>query len=202
MYAYCTLVDFLLELLQTMRARFRSFLSRPPVPVDPSADPSVEPPPCSSQFSAAADGHHYLWRGIGPELGSNIIAVYDPSTELWSLLPTTGPLPPGEYDGCSVCVGRCLYAFGGQGSSFFNDMGKLDLDTLQWTEVQTSGSQPIKKQGCGLVRVNERTLCCFGGIGIEGPTQPGSTFTSGRTNEFHFLDTQNGNFCECFHCVH
>ncbi len=131
--------------------------------------------------------------------GGLTIAVYDPSTELWSLLPTTGPLPPGELGGCFVCVGRCLYTFGGYDeSSYFNDMSKLDLDTLQWTKVQTSGSQPMKKVGCGLVRVNERTLCCFGGAGIEGTTQPGSTFTlfggSGRTNEFHFFDTQNGKF--------
>ncbi|XP_064393183.1 kelch domain-containing protein 2-like [Halichondria panicea] len=162
-------------------------------------DASVEPSPRYGQFSAV-DGRHYMWRGYGPGRGSNIIAVYDPSTELWSLLPTTGPLPPGEAVGCSVCVGRCLYTFGGSDeSSYFNDMSKLDLDTLQWTKVQTSGSQPMKKTGCGLVRVNERTLCCFGGFGIEGTTQPGSTFTKigysdgrGWTNKFHFLDTQNG----------
>ncbi len=169
-------------------------------------DASVEPPPRWGQFSAV-DGHHYMWRGYGPRRGSNIIAVYDPSTELWSLLPTTGPLPPGEASGCSVCVGRCLYTFGGSdGSSYFNDMSKLDLDTLQWTKVQTSGSQPMKKAGCGLVRVNERTLCCFGGLGIEGTTQPGSTFTKTGlsdvlTNEFHFFDTQNGNFCQCVHSI-
>ena len=118
-------------------------------------DAPVEPSPRLGQFSAV-DGRHYMWRGYGPGLrGSNIIAVYDPSTELWSLLPTTGPLPPGERGGCSVCVGRCLYTFGGcDGSSYFNDMSKLDLDTLQWTKVQTSGSQPMKKALCGLVRVN------------------------------------------------
>ncbi|XP_064393440.1 uncharacterized protein LOC135340941 isoform X2 [Halichondria panicea] len=176
---------------ETMLKAVRSLLGRPP---------SVEPPPRWWHFSTAADGHHYMWRGAGPERGSNIIAVYDPSSELWSLLPTTGPLPPGEGGGCSVCVGRCLFTFGGpDGSSYFNDMSKLDLDTLQWTKVQTSGSQPMKKAFCGLVRVNERTLCCFGGEGIEGTTQPGSTFTktglgdgSGYTNEFHFFDTQNG----------
>ena len=158
----------------------------------------IEPSPRYCQFSTVAGGRHYLWKGDG----SNIIALCDPSTEPWSLLHTTGPLPPGEYGGCSVCVGRYLYTFGGrEGSSFYNDMGKLDLDTFQSTKVQSSGIQPMKKQGCGLVCVNERTLCCFGGEGIEGPTQPGSTFTSGWTNELHFFDTQKGNFCQRAHSL-
>ncbi|XP_064393442.1 uncharacterized protein LOC135340942 isoform X2 [Halichondria panicea] len=163
-------------------------------------DALIEPLPCWGPFSAAADGRHYVWRGAGPGLrGSNIIVVCDPSTELWSLLPTTGPLPPGEWGGFSACVGRCLYTFGGyDGSSYFNDVSKLDLDTLQWTKVQSSDNQPMKKAGCGLICVNDKTLCCIGGYGIEGPTQPGSTFTSpwsdgrGWTNEFHFFDIQNG----------
>ncbi|XP_064393334.1 kelch domain-containing protein 2-like [Halichondria panicea] len=79
-------------------------------------------------------------------------------------------------------------------------MGKLDLDTLQWTEFQSSGSQPMKKICCGLVRVNEKTLCCFGGYCIEGPTQPGATFTRntrftdgrGWTNEIQFFNIENG----------
>ena len=182
-----------------LKARLHSFFGR---------TPPVELSPRWGQFSAV-DGRHYMWRGAGPGLGSNIIAVCDPSTELWSLLPTTGPLPPGKWGGCSVCVGRCLYTFGGyDGSSYVNDMSKLDLDTLQWTKVQTSGSQPMKKAYCGLIRVNERTLCCFGGGGIQGTTQPGSTFTSGGaggngcTNEFHFFDTQNGNFCQCAHSLY
>ena len=163
-------------------------------------DAPIEPRSCSGPFSTAADdGYHYMWGRRGSRLGSNIIAVYDPRTELWSLLPTTGPLPPGELDGRSVSVGRYLFTFGGHDeSSYFNDVYKLDLDTLQWTKVQSSGSSPVKKIACGLVRVNERTLCCFGGYGIEGPTQPGSTFTRdtngrGWTNEFQFFNVKNGN---------
>ncbi len=193
---------FILCLMQTMQARLRSLLRQPP----------AEPPPCSSPFSAAADGRHYVFRGAGPGLGYNIVAVCDTRTEQWILFPTTGPLPPGIWGGCSVCVGRCLYTFGGSdGSSYFNDIGKLDLDTLQWTNVQSFGSQPIKKSGSGFFRVNEKTLGVFGGFGIEGPTQPGSTFTrsgapngSGWTNELHLFDIQTGNlsmrtFAVCFH---
>ncbi len=61
-------------------------------------------------------------------------------------------------------------------------------------KVETTGIRPIEKRGCGLVRVDKRTLSFFGGLGI-GLTQPGSTFTRdtrytdgrGWTNEFHLL---------------
>ncbi len=181
-----------------MLAWLRSFLGRPTVTVSST----VKPPPCWGPFSASAYGRHYvsLWRGIDSGLGCNIIAAYDSSSELWSLLPTTGPLPPGQYGGCFVCVGHWLYTFGGEDRVYKNCVNRLNLDTLEWTKVQTSGTQPMKKAYCGLVRVNERTVCCFGGKGIEGPTQPGSTCTSiqwshgcVQTNEFHLFDIQNGN---------
>ncbi len=161
---------------------------------------TMEPPPCLYPFSAETDGLHYCWRGHGRSMRSNSLSVYECSTEQWQFESTTGPAPPGLWSGCAVCVGRCLYTFGGtDGPTFFNDLSKLDLDTLQWSSVQTTGSQPIKKTGSGLVRVDERTLCCIGGYGI-GPTQPGSAFIRnaehsdirGWTNEIHLFDIQNG----------
>ncbi len=166
----------------------------------PQTDVTVEPPPCFYPFSAEADRLHYFCKGYGLNERSNSLSVYECNTELWSMKPTTGPAHPGLRRGCSVIVGRQWYLFGGWGgSTFYNDMSKLDLDTLHWSKVQTTGSQPIRKGGCGLVRVDERTLCVIGGYGI-GPTQPGSTFTrdtrffdgSGWTNEIHLFDVQDG----------
>ncbi len=165
----------------------------------PPTDVNVEPPPCSYPFSAETDGLHYCWRGTGPNKRSKSLSVYESSTETWSIKPTTGHAHPGLSEGGSVIVGRYLYSFGGvEESTFYNDMSKLDLETLQWSKVKTTGSQPIRKAGCGLVRVDERTLCCIGGHGI-GPTQPGSTFTRdtrfsdgrGWTNEIHLFDMQD-----------
>ncbi len=166
----------------------------------PPAGVTVEPMPCAFPFSAEADGLHYCWKGTGPNEKSNSLSVYESNTETWTIKPTTGPVHPGLGNGCSVIVGRHLFSFGGlDGSTFYNDMFKLDLDTLQWSKVQTIGSQPIRKGGCGLVRMDEGTLCCIGGYGI-GPTQPGSTFTRntdysdgrGWTNEIHLFDVQDG----------
>ena len=95
-----------------------------------------------------------------------------------------------------------LYCLGGyDGSTWFNDLHELNLETFQWSNVHpksNSSEQPIRKSSCGLVAVNERTLACYGGFGTA-PThvQIGSTFTrsigrEGQTNEFHLFDIQEG----------
>ena len=176
-------------------------------------DAPLEPPACANAFPAEAGGLHYSWGGREREKTTSI-GVYDVQTEQWTLTPTTGPPPPGLWvGGCAVMM-KHLYCFGGYDrSSRFNDLHKLNLETFQWSEVSTARNlfeQPIRKVGCGLIAVNERTLVCFGGWGSE-PTyvQPGSTFTrvsgsKGRTNEFHLFDTQEGiitNHHSVFSCV-
>ena len=171
------------------------------------------PAACKGAFSAEAGGLHYSWGGEGREKTTSI-GVYDVQTEQWTLTPTTGPPPPGRRaGGCTIMMNH-LYCFGGtDGSSRFNDLHKLNLDTFQWSKVHSksdSSEQPICKTSCGLFAVDERTLVCFGGYGSE-PThvQPGSTFTKGygsegRTNEFHLFDTQEGivtNHHSVFSCV-
>ena len=176
-------------------------------------DAPVEPPACGSAFSAEAGGLHYSWRGRGRDKTTSI-GVHDVQTEQWTLTPTTGSPPPGLWNGRCAVVTNHLYCFGGwNGSSRFNDLHKLNLETFQWSKVHpknSSSEQPVCKVGCGLIAVNERTLVCFGGYASE-PThvQPGSTFTThirsrGWTNEFHLFDTQEGiitNHHSVFSCV-
>lgn len=173
---------------------------------------TAEPPPCLYPFSAETDGLHYYWRGYGRSMLSNSLCVYNCNIEQWSFNPTTGLAHAGLWDGCSVCVDDCFYAFGGgNGPTYFNDLSKLDLHTLQWGKVQSKGNnQPIRKIGCGLVGVDEKTLCCIGGHGI-GPTQSGSTFIRntrypdgrGWTNEINFFDIKEGMYEHvCMRYVH
>ena len=176
-------------------------------------DAPVEPPACTRAFSAEAGELHYSWRGRGREKTTSI-GVYDVQTEQWTLTPTTGPPPPGLLNGRCAIIRNHLYFFGGYGgSSQFNDLHKLNLDTFQWSKVSPKNDLselPICKEGCGLIAVNERTLVCFGGWGrVPTHVQPGSTFTRnigsvGRTNEFHLFDTQEGivtNHHFVFSCV-
>ena len=166
----------------------------------------VEPPACFGAFSAEADGHHYSWRGNGPGRNSTSIGIYWVKTEKWTRSPTTETPPPGLWRGGCVSLDNYLYCFGGyDGSSRFNDLHKLDIETFpfKWSKVPQENDalgMPIRKHSCGLVAVDEKTLGCFGGYGIRGFVQPGSTFTDtldssdslGWTNEFHLFDVEKG----------
>ena len=147
----------------------------------------MEPPACVGAFTTTAKGLHYVWRGWGPAEETTTIGIFNPTNEEWTLQPTTGTPPPGLWRGGCASIGNDLYCFGGyNGSSRFNDLHKLNLETFQWSKVHPRNDQtnwPVPKIGCGFTAVNQRTLCCFGG----------STNTdSGWTNEFHLYDVQEG----------
>ena len=145
----------------------------------------MEPPACSSAFTTAAKGLHYVWRGGGPAEEATTIGIFNPTNEEWTLQPSTGTPPPGLWDGGCASIGNGLYCFGGQNvSSHFNDLHKLNLETFQWSKVHPRNDQtnwPMPKDGCRFVTINQRTLCCFGGV-----------TDSGYTNEFHLYDVQEG----------
>ena len=166
----------------------------------------MEPSARYGSFSAESGGLHYIWRGRGlsvPQESS--VNIYNPTTELWTSQVTTGPPPTGVFDGACTATESHLYCFGGIGESMRrnSDLHKLNLKTYQWSKVQAgndlSAVPGLRKNGCGLIKIDEKTLGCFGGYGL-GSKQPGSIFTgnakasdgSGWTNELHLFDTQKG----------
>ena len=146
----------------------------------------MEPPACADSFTTAAKGMHYVWRGLGAAVKATTIGIFNPTNEEWTLQPTTGPPPPGLWGGGCASIGNDLYCFGGdKGSSCFNDLHKLNLETFQWSKVHPRNDQtnwPMPKMGCGFVTINQKTLCCFRGYNKD----------SRWTNEFHLYDVQEG----------
>ena len=166
----------------------------------------LEPSPCKNPYSAECNGRHYFWRGLGPDWTQTTIGVYDPLTEQWDIKPTTGPYPPGLFYGGCTSAADCLYCFGGcDGTNRFNDLYKLNHKTLQWSEDHPSNSPsewPFPKTSCDIVAIDDTTLGCFGGFGID-PSQPlpssfsvDTRFRDGRgwTNEFHLFDIQRSEY--------
>ena len=172
-----------------------------------------EPSPKFGHGAALVGGRCYLWGGRvqdfsesgGRKLASTI-EIFDPYLETWEKHPTTGVPPPGLYFGACTPLLDSFYWFGGgDDSSLYNSLHKLDPTTLEWSELQplNQADGPMRKLGCGMVSFLQDQLAMFGGNGIPtGPTQPGAMFTkntqhtdgNGWSNELHVFAITEGNF--------
>lgn len=104
---------------------------------------------------------------------SAIIQRMDLATLVWSNLATTGTAPAARnwhgavYDGSG---GRNrMLVYGGQGSGYFNDLWELNLTTLAWTQLASSGATPAASMSVVHDAAGERMLI-FGG---NNPTTVG-----------------------------
>ena len=172
-----------------------------------------EPSPKFGHGAAAVRGRCYLWGGRVHDFSessrkklASTVEIFDPYLETWEKHHTTGVPPPGLYFGACTSLLDSLYWFGGgDGSSVYNSLHKLDPTTLEWRELQplNQADRPMRKYGCEMVSFLQDQLATFGGNGISvGPTQPGAMFTkntdstngSGWSNELHVFDITKGNF--------
>ena len=81
--------------------------------------------------------------------------TYKVQSEQWTVQPTTGPPPPGQYGGGCTTVMNHLYCFGGYYglSSNLNDFYKMNCQSFEWSKIhpRNEGSLwPSKKAYCGL----------------------------------------------------
>ena len=124
----------------------------------------------------------------------------------WTQRTTTGTNPPGLWGIACTAIGHLLYTYGGwTGSGFSGALNELDASTLNWRELTplNPSEGPMRKASCGMISINDKTLCIVAGYGIPNATiQPGSQFvkdsryTDGRgyTNELHTYNLEEGNF--------
>jgi len=96
-------------------------------------------------------------------------------------------LSPGGSgsSGCSSAGSSALFVFGGRsGSRLLNDLHRLDLDTLEWTQVAAQGSAPSPRHYFGACE-SRNELFVFGGLwqAVASPDYP--TPDGLRTFEAH-----------------
>ena len=171
-----------------------------------------EPSPRYLHGAASVGGRCYLWGGRVQDFSescrrklTSTVEIFDPYLETWEEHPTTGMPHPGLYAGACTSLFNSLYWFGGgDGSSYYNSLHRLDPTTLEWRELQHLNHQadgPMRKAGCGMVSFHQDKLAVFGGYGFPtGPTQPGAMFTKktiftdgrGWSNELHMFNIIEG----------
>ena len=141
------------------------------------------------------------------------IQIYEPFTEAWKEVPTTGTPPQRSYNGAATYSDNFLYTYGGTNGHLYSaSLNQLDTRSYTWTQLSAQHENgPMSKLRCGIIYYNNSIVIC-GGYGFpSSELQAGSQFikntlsTHGRgwTNEIHMFNISEGNKLSfvCFACI-
>ena len=121
--------------------------------------------------SAIVDGKQYTYGGNCGAAGFatlTAVDIFDPSTELWQLTPTSGEPPPGFYGASCGVIGPQLFHFGGRdGSNKYNTIHCLNTTDLSWSATTSTHMQeaPMRKFGSAMLE-HANKLVVSGGYGV------------------------------------
>lgn len=144
----------------------------------------------------ASDGTLWLFGGNASNSGLSFAALgdtwrYTPSSGVWEEMKTKGAKPSARLFHAGAVTGDDKYfvVMGGGGNNawtgpFYNDTYRLDLETLVWTKLETTGPKPMGRIKHGLIGVpGEKRLLLFGGHD-DGAV--------GNRNDMWWLDVETG----------
>ena len=118
---------------------------------------------------------------------------YNPTTELWSPLETTGAPTSKLNDGAAVSHEGSSFMFGGSdGSSRRNSLYQLDQNNKFSEHKFSTIVSPMRKKGCRMIAYNNSLLLFGGRCDPSYPIQPGSELIDRCTNELHSFNLEEG----------
>ncbi|CAK9235456.1 unnamed protein product [Sphagnum jensenii] len=93
------------------------------------------------------------------------VRAFDTHTMTWTILDVHGKTPIARGGQSVTLVGSTLVMFGGEDSKrrLMNDLNILDLETLTWKAVDTSGTRPSPRSDHVAAAHGDRYLFLFGG---------------------------------------
>lgn len=111
----------------------------------------------------------FLWGGRNDDTACNILYCFDTKALKW-IRPKVQGNVPGARDGHSACiVNHYMYIFGGfeeEIEQFSRDVHCLDLRTLTWTYIETTGPPPSYRDFHSSTAINDK-MYVFGGRGDQ-----------------------------------
>ncbi|KAK6203638.1 uncharacterized protein RJT21DRAFT_119803 [Scheffersomyces amazonensis] len=113
---------------------------------------NFKPPPLTNHSMAIYKNKLYVFGGVyNNEKVSNDLWSYDPLSNKWSQIPTTGniPLPVNEHSSC--VVNDKLFVYGGNDFKgvIYNSLYVLDLISLIWSKLTSVGDIDGPGSRCG-----------------------------------------------------
>ena len=114
----------------------------------PNLDRSPEPR--LSHVAISKDNNLYVYGGFGKnnEQYRQHIWVYDSDKNSWKQCITTGDIPDHVCGSRTTVINDSIYLFGGHNNvnkQYSNDIYNLNLDTLQWNVIETTGEKPSQR---------------------------------------------------------
>lgn len=109
----------------------------------------------------------YMWGGRNNAVACDTLSCFDLTTLEWST-PTVSGMVPYAKDGHTACViGNKMYVFGGfeyLTDQYSQEVHCLNLDTMQWTFINATGTPPSHRDFHTAVAVGTR-MYIYGGRG-------------------------------------
>ena len=140
--------------------------------IHPPSSNHYEPQGRRGHCSAFVNGKIFMYGGLitGSWLTQppTVVDVFDPATEKWEQIATTGPPPPGYLNASCNVIGLNLYVFAGHNRiSYFNNVQELNTANLNWTQLNDAnqGEAPMAKGGTAMISYNQKILITIGGYG-------------------------------------
>lgn len=148
--------------------------------------------------TVAAHGRRiYLWGGRNDLSASNILHCFDVDSLTWTIPPTTGK-PPLAADGHSACViNDYMYIFGGfqdDTEKFGQTVHRLNLNILEWEEVETYDVPPVSRDFHTASPIGTR-MYIFGGRSSNEDIVNEHVKSEFYCNKIMYLNTENMKWC-------
>ena len=102
---------------------------------------------------------------VGVDFGTtNQLLCFDPSCCEWTNVKCCGTVPSPRAHCASAAIGNEAWLYGGYNSTtgYFNDLFKLNMNNLTWTEIQCKRTIPRLCKPCLIHGVSDSKLVLYG----------------------------------------
>jgi N-acetylneuraminic acid mutarotase len=108
----------------------------------------------------------YLFGGTDGQSRNNDLHKFDPGSNSWSLINTSGHPPPSRSGSQCAIFASKIYFFGGytkKDGEYFNDLFTFDIDSLIWEKVEPTSAVLPHERTDHTLSLYKDSLYVFGG---------------------------------------
>ena len=115
-------------------------------------------------------GEFYPIHAVSSKGWNNQLLSFNPSSQEWTNPKSTGAIPSPRHNHAVTIVGRNVWLYGGgRFGVVFDELYKLNMSSLIWTQIQTGNRKPQDLELCTLTLTGttETKLVLHGGASAD-----------------------------------